>query len=162
MQEKQNSIQTSSASESSQHNPNALKLTRRGKAALIGAAALASVGLAFGAVKAMDSTPTEQAPIEKAEIEQCFAAASDEMPTTIEVTVKAGEGVNDLIQRVYGINAPEGTNQTVENNPCYQDEYNQILEQAGSDTLMNGMVLNLPTSYYILDQGEFIPEQQVT
>ncbi len=161
MQEKQNSIQTSSASESSQHNPNALKLTRRGKVALIGAAALAAVGLALGAAKGIDSASTEQAPIEQTEIEKCFAAASDEKPTTIEVTVEAGEGVNDVIQRVYGINAPEGTNQTVENNPCYQDEYNQILEQAGSDTLMNGMVLNLPTSYYVLDHGEMVPEQQV-
>ena len=144
-------------------NPNthdSMRLTRLGKATV----AVAGVGLAALTMGGLNtvyggSEPENTKPVTP-EVAQCFAAHSDEKPTTIEIEVQNGEGEEDIVQRVYGINAPEGSNQVVQNNPCYKDEVRAIRDQLSGNMLHPGDVLNLPTEYYVLDNNQYIPEQQ--
>ena len=72
---------------------------------------------------------------------------------TKRVKVRSGEGVDDVIQRVYGIDAPEGTNQVVQNDPAYPAEYQAILDQnGGSEELRQGQWLEIPKEFYTQEE----------
>ncbi len=159
-----------------------IKLTRRGKivAAAAGVAVLAATGAGINALNPVEKTK-DAVSAAADRIGDAFASDMDldqdgknQLPVTyvsdetIKVAVKQGEGVNDVIQRVYGIDAPEGTNQVVENNPTYSAEFNTIVEQNGGETMLHaGSVLELPKdifrgNYSLVGEGAhiYVPPEQ--
>lgn len=131
--------ETNIRTESSQ-NSSELRLTRRGKIA----AAVAGIALTGGAIFGLSHEGADQ-PSKETGVEQTPLVPSEETRT---VTVKQGEGVDDIVQRVYGIDAPDGMNQVVQNNPEYQEQVAGIEQAMGDDdVLQTGEKLELPVDY---------------
>lgn len=125
-------------------NQNSIRLTKRGRAAatIAGLGLATAAGLGLGSLTDKSAENTHEPKEKQVEV---FYADHD----TVQVKVRPGEGVNDVIERVYGEEAPEGVNQVVENNPAYDAQFNAIVDQNdGSDELRQGQVLHLPKDFY--------------
>lgn len=72
---------------------------------------------------------------------------------TEEVTVLPGEGVLDIIERVYGDEVPEGEARAIQDSPTFDAEYQAVLDQNGGDGMLHeGQVLHLPVDFYTEDE----------
>lgn len=140
-------------SENLKNNPNRHPtLTRRGRIAAGAGAVIFTLGSAAG-INALansgDDNPTR--PDKTHDIPEegpDFFATHD----TKNVKVRPGDGVDQVVQRAYGIEAPEGTNQVVQNNPAYAEQYQAVVDaNNGSDELSPG---KLPVPEDFLTQEE--------
>jgi hypothetical protein len=136
-----------------------IKLTRRGKVA----AAIAGAGLTAGALMGLNAIADSS---DSRPQHDNVHRTTDEMPPYIgdadtkEVKVKPGDGVDRVIQRAYGIEAPDGTNPVVQNNPAYEQEYAAIVEaNNGSEELTPG-TLPVPKEFYSQEQIQQMQENK--
>lgn len=79
--------------------------------------------------------------------------ATEETPQYIpaeeekKVPVLPGDGVNDVVQRAYGIEAPEDEHQVVENNPAYTEQYQAVVDANGGSEELSPGKLPLPEDF---------------
>jgi hypothetical protein len=79
---------------------------------------------------------------------------------TKKVKVPSGAGVDEVIQRAYGIDVPEGTSQVVQNNPEYAAQYQAVVDANGGSEELRPGKLDLPVDFYTQEEVDQMQANQ--